>query len=57
MRKSLKESMQKSLIRLLVGVALLVLGSLTPVADPYGPCPVYAATQPNASVNLVAVAR
>jgi hypothetical protein len=46
MRKRVKESLQKSLIRLLVGIALLVLGSLAPVANPYGPCPVYAATQP-----------
>jgi hypothetical protein len=56
MRKSLKESIEKNLIRLLFGVVLLVLGSLAPVADPYGPCTVYAATQPNAGANLVAVA-
>ena len=57
MRKRVRESMQKSLIRLLVAVALLVLGSLAPVRDPYGPCAVYAAAQPNAGSNFVAVAQ
>jgi hypothetical protein len=55
MRKRVKESLQKSLIRLLVGIALLVLGSLAPVANPYGPCPVYAATQPHAGAKLLGV--
>lgn len=55
MRKRVKKGLQKGLIQLLVGVALLVLGSLAPIADPYGPCPVYAATQPDASSDLVTV--
>jgi hypothetical protein len=57
MRKSMKENMEKILTRVLFGVVLLVLGSLAPVANPNGPCPVYAATQPNIGVNLAVVAR